>query len=203
MHIGELNKRLEKWKLDPDSEHDLRGTMKADLNAFKKNGLIRTMSDLRLSVFNSVLREREDLVLLDTVQWSFFPLTMEVSEMAPSPSETSASWARAWIDLQLHSVEGRQQTHALRATHCFTITRRPAHAMASAPSPSSSPRLPSPPPIAEDQLSPLPATEEQQKLFSSLDNGASRRIRPGTGADDMTEGPPLVELSEVCCVAGV
>ncbi|KAF2437858.1 Mob1/phocein [Karstenula rhodostoma CBS 690.94] len=69
--------------------------------------------------------------------------------------------------------------------------------MASAPSPSSSPRLPSPPPIAEDQLSPLPATEEQQKLFSSLDNGASRRIRPGTKAEDMTEGPPLVELSEI------
>lgn len=69
--------------------------------------------------------------------------------------------------------------------------------MASAPSPSSSPRLPSPPPIAEDQLSPLPASEEQQKLFSSLDNGASRRIRPGTKAEDMTEGPPLVELAEV------
>ncbi|KAJ4360447.1 uncharacterized protein N0V89_001010 [Didymosphaeria variabile] len=69
--------------------------------------------------------------------------------------------------------------------------------MASAPSPSSSPRLPSPPPIAEDQLSPLPATEEQQKLFSSLDNGASRRIRPGKKAEDMTEGPPLVELSEI------
>ncbi|KAF1980128.1 Mob1/phocein [Bimuria novae-zelandiae CBS 107.79] len=69
--------------------------------------------------------------------------------------------------------------------------------MPSAPSPSSSPRLPSPPPIAEDQLSPLPATEEQQKLFSSLDNGASRRIRPGTKAEDMAEGPPLVELSEV------
>ncbi|KAJ4291849.1 hypothetical protein N0V90_009745 [Kalmusia sp. IMI 367209] len=72
--------------------------------------------------------------------------------------------------------------------------------MASAPSPSSSPRLPSPPPIAEDQLgpkSPLPATEEQQKLFSSLDHGASRRIRPGTKAEDMTEGPPLVELSEI------
>ncbi|KAL1598870.1 hypothetical protein SLS60_008013 [Paraconiothyrium brasiliense] len=69
--------------------------------------------------------------------------------------------------------------------------------MASVPSPSSSPRLPSPPPIAEDQLSPLPATEEQQKLFSSLDNGASRRIRPGTKAEDMTEGPPLVQLSEI------
>ncbi|KAF2785683.1 Mob1/phocein [Melanomma pulvis-pyrius CBS 109.77] len=71
---------------------------------------------------------------------------------------------------------------------------------ASALSPSSSPRLPSPPPIAEDQLgpkSPLPATEEQQKLFSNLDHGAARRIRPGTKADDMAEGPPLVDLSEI------
>ncbi|KAL5372233.1 hypothetical protein PMIN02_012653 [Paraphaeosphaeria minitans] len=96
---------------------------------------------------------------------------------------------------KLHSVDGRQQIHAL--AHCFTFARHLVPAMASAPSPSSSPRLPSPPPIAEDQLSPLPATEEQQKLFSSLDNGASRRIRPGTKAEDMTEGPPLVELSEI------
>ncbi|PVH93626.1 Mob1/phocein, partial [Periconia macrospinosa] len=67
-------------------------------------------------------------------------------------------------------------------------------------SPLSSPRLPSPPPIAEIQLgpkSPSPGTEEQQKLFSTLDNGASRRIRPGTRADDMAEGPPLVDLSEI------
>ncbi|KAF2242838.1 Mob1/phocein [Trematosphaeria pertusa] len=72
--------------------------------------------------------------------------------------------------------------------------------MASAVSPSSSPRLPSPPPIAEDQLgpkSPIAGSEEQQKLFSSLDHGASRRIRPGTKAEDMAEGPPLVDLSEV------
>ncbi|KAF2684338.1 Mob1/phocein [Lentithecium fluviatile CBS 122367] len=71
---------------------------------------------------------------------------------------------------------------------------------APAVSPSSSPRLPSPPPIAEDQLgpkSPLAPTEEQQKLFNTLDHGASRRIRPGTKAEDMAEGPPLVDLSEI------
>lgn len=61
-----------------------------------------------------------------------------------------------------------------------------------------SPRLPSPPPIAEDQLSPVPASPEQQKFFSNLDHAAARRIRPGTKAEDMAEGPPLVELSEVC-----
>ena len=67
-------------------------------------------------------------------------------------------------------------------------------------SPSSSPRLPSPPPIAEDQIgpkSPIAASEEHGKLFSSVDHGASRRIRPGTKAADMAEGPPLVELIEV------
>jgi hypothetical protein len=61
-----------------------------------------------------------------------------------------------------------------------------------------SPRLPSPPPIPEDQLSPISATpEQQQKLFSNLDHNAARRIRPGTKAEDMAEGPPLVDLSEV------
>lgn len=74
--------------------------------------------------------------------------------------------------------------------------------MAAAPlSPSSSPRLPSPPPIAEDQLGPkspaLAATDEQQKQQLSLDHAAARRIRPGTKAADMTEGPPLVELTDV------
>ncbi|KAH8645124.1 hypothetical protein IG631_02588 [Alternaria alternata] len=60
-----------------------------------------------------------------------------------------------------------------------------------------SPRLPSPPPIPEDQLSPVSASPEQQKLFSNLDHAAERRIRPGTKAEDMAEGPPLVDLSEV------
>ncbi|RMZ73344.1 Mob1 family [Pyrenophora seminiperda CCB06] len=54
----------------------------------------------------------------------------------------------------------------------------------------------SPPPIPEDQLSPVPASAEQQKLFSNLDHAAERRIRPGTKAADMAEGPPLVDLSE-------
>ncbi|KAF1946924.1 Mob1/phocein [Clathrospora elynae] len=60
-----------------------------------------------------------------------------------------------------------------------------------------SPRLPSPPPIPEDQLSPVPASPEQQKLFSNFDHAAERRIRPGTKAEDMAEGPPLVDLPEI------
>jgi len=77
-------------------------------------------------------------------------------------------------------------------TDINTIAR---HAIAMA-SPAS-PRLPSPPPIPEDQVSPVSASPEQQKLFSNLDHAAERRIRPGTKAADMAEGPPLVDLSEV------
>jgi len=71
-----------------------------------------------------------------------------------------------------------------------------------AQSPASSPRLPSPPPIAEDQIGPTspgvsPYEEQGHLPGNAIDNGASRRIRPGTKAEDMAEGPPLVELSEV------
>jgi hypothetical protein len=74
--------------------------------------------------------------------------------------------------------------------------------MAAAISPASSPRLPSPPPIAEDQTGPTsPAAgpfDDNSKLpGNASDDNASRRIRPGTKAEDMAEGPPLVELSEV------
>ncbi|KAK4628999.1 MOB-like protein phocein [Fulvia fulva] len=73
----------------------------------------------------------------------------------------------------------------------------------SAQSPSSSPRLPSPPPIAEDQIGPMsPGVslfEDHGKLpgGGNLDTGAARRIRPGTRSADMAEGPPLVELQEI------
>jgi Mob1/phocein family len=73
---------------------------------------------------------------------------------------------------------------------------------AMAASPSSSPRLPSPPPIAEDQIgpkSPLTAVSDEQAKIDFPENfnqGASRRIRPGTKAADMPEGPPLMELTE-------
>ena len=78
--------------------------------------------------------------------------------------------------------------------------------MAQSPVPASSPRLPSPPPIAEDQIGPtspgVSLYEEQGGHFpgggsNAVDSGALRRIRPGTKAEDMAEGPPLVELSEV------
>lgn len=68
-------------------------------------------------------------------------------------------------------------------------------------SPSSSPRLPSPPPIAEDQISPSAGLDSEERMLGAsqkADVDASRRIRPGTKAEDMQEGPPLVELQQVC-----
>lgn len=76
--------------------------------------------------------------------------------------------------------------------------------MSAAVSPSASPRLPSPPPIPEDQTGPASPSphatilDDASKLLGgTLDNGAARRIRPGTRSEDIAEGPPLVELSEL------
>ncbi|KAM3432819.1 hypothetical protein MY4824_006336 [Beauveria thailandica] len=73
--------------------------------------------------------------------------------------------------------------------------------MALAPS---SPRLPSPPPAAEIQMTPnspsggpaatLETTQMEQSL---LDANSKRRIHPGTKSADMAAGPPLVPLSEL------
>ncbi|KAK0354370.1 hypothetical protein LTR94_012893 [Friedmanniomyces endolithicus] len=71
-------------------------------------------------------------------------------------------------------------------------------------SPALSPRLPSPPPIPEDQLGPaspgVALFEDSGKLLGGsnlVDTGAGRRIRPGTKAEDMAEGPELVELADI------
>jgi hypothetical protein len=73
-------------------------------------------------------------------------------------------------------------------------------------SPSSpSPRLPSPPPIPEVQIGPkspgmLPtpdASPSESEDSAKQNQGALRRIRPGTKAADMASGPPPTSLSEV------
>lgn len=57
--------------------------------------------------------------------------------------------------------------------------------------------------MAEDQTAPQSPlsglSEDYGKLGGSidLDQAASRRIRPGTKAADMHEGPPLIELADV------
>lgn len=74
--------------------------------------------------------------------------------------------------------------------------------MAAGVSPSSSPRLPSPPPFTEVQIGPKSPTVGEgsgEQLIPPLENeaGSMRRIRPGTKAADMELGPPLVPLQQV------
>ncbi|KAJ6100128.1 hypothetical protein N7467_001663 [Penicillium canescens] len=74
--------------------------------------------------------------------------------------------------------------------------------MTSGMSPSSSPRLPSPPPFTEVQIAPQsPSGEafEEQMLGAAAgeDDGSTRRIRPGTKSADMAFGPPLIPLSQL------
>lgn len=66
-------------------------------------------------------------------------------------------------------------------------------------------RLPSPPPFPEVQIGPQSPiaggdSSVQESLFATgntADTGSTRRIRPGTKAEDMASGPPLVPLSQV------
>lgn len=73
-------------------------------------------------------------------------------------------------------------------------------------SPSSSPRLPSPPPFTEVQIGPKsptvsdgfgPTSEELLGVPQGQDDASARRIRPGTKSLDMASGPPLIPLSQV------
>ncbi|KAJ5505009.1 Mob1/phocein [Penicillium fimorum] len=72
-------------------------------------------------------------------------------------------------------------------------------------SPSSSPRLPSPPPFTEVQIGPQsPSVGESSGKDSDLlgvvmgENGRStRRIRPGTKSASMASGPPVIPISQI------
>lgn len=73
-----------------------------------------------------------------------------------------------------------------------------------APSPSHSPRLPSPPPFTEVQIGPqsptanaAPGSSQQHDDGPKYDQSADRRIRPGSTAAEMAAGPPLVPLNQV------
>ncbi|KAL9608847.1 MAG: hypothetical protein Q9167_006333 [Letrouitia subvulpina] len=76
---------------------------------------------------------------------------------------------------------------------------------ATAISPSHSPRLPSPPPFPEVQIGPQSPTSSLPPSIlnpdledtSKYDHAATRRIRPGTKAADMSYGPSLVPLPEL------
>ncbi|KAL1956123.1 hypothetical protein VTO42DRAFT_7642 [Malbranchea cinnamomea] len=70
-------------------------------------------------------------------------------------------------------------------------------------SPSTSPRLPSPPPLTEVQIGPQSPTisdgssPSSEEFLGPHDDSSTRRIRPGTKAADMAFGPPLVPLSQL------
>ncbi|KAI9732650.1 MAG: hypothetical protein M1834_003987 [Cirrosporium novae-zelandiae] len=75
---------------------------------------------------------------------------------------------------------------------------------AGAASPSSSPRLPSPPPFTEDQIGPKSPTvgdgfsnTQNEQNATEAETSSARRTRPGTKAADMTSGPPLVPLNQL------
>jgi hypothetical protein len=89
----------------------------------------------------------------------------------------------------------------------FSTYHRSLTMTAAGVSPSSSPRLPSPPPFTEVQIGPQsPSVGESfggdadlQLLGVSpgTDDGPTRRIRPGSKASEMSAGPPLIPLSQV------
>ncbi|KAL5003455.1 Mob1/phocein [Aspergillus recurvatus] len=74
-------------------------------------------------------------------------------------------------------------------------------------SPSSSPRLPSPPPFTEVQIGPQsPSVGESFGAEADLqllgvspgaDDGPTRRIRPGSKSSEMAAGPPLIPLPQL------
>ena len=60
--------------------------------------------------------------------------------------------------------------------------------------------------IALPDLSPSDKKPPELVNITTVDNGSSRRIRPGTKAADMASGLPLIPLAEVIlffCVAAL
>lgn len=92
------------------------------------------------------------------------------------------------------------------AGHCST-PHGPLKMSAPGVSPSSSPRLPSPPPFTEVQIGPQSPSvgdsfggdADLQLLGVSpgADEGPTRRIRPGSKTSEMAAGPPLIPLPQV------
>lgn len=147
-----------------------------------------------------------------------------ISDLGPSRPETIGFTATEAgpLDLdEIYNAEPDQHRQLTIEDYFFTPLRvRAARAsrlevplaswstqpnMAAAMSPSTSPRLPSPPPIPEVQIGPQSpgintssnAGHPEAGGSSTANTGAADRIRPGTRAADMAAGPPLVPLEEV------
>ncbi len=107
-------------------------------------------------------------------------------------------------EFQKRPYKRHERLKALAAgNHRVTSYTEPKTMPASPSSPS--PRLPSPPPIPEVQIGPKSpgmhptpdASPSEPEDSAKQNQGALRRIRPGTKAADMASGPPPTSLSEV------
>ena len=113
------------------------------------------------------------------------------SSSATTPTQTPQSFLSSYF---------RSPTERTTAGTTMTATTPARQGL----SPSSSPRLPSPPPYTEVQIGPKSPSighRDENELTGDVrkqDDGSSRRIRPGTKSADMASGPPLVPLAQVC-----
>lgn len=118
----------------------------------------------------------------------------------PVPTSSPITTPRKHYQKHINSKVFDGKTYAFRS------------AMLSPSQASSSPRGYSPPPAPEVQIAgpqssamigePGPIVPEAEDP-GKLDQGATRRIRPGTKAADMASGPPLVPLNQVGPVAAI
>ena len=128
--------------------------------------------------------------------WGGYAVYTDTFARASARESEIARRVRAWPVID--------PVYAIQYNHYFNGTMGPSGLPVGRMSPTSSPRLPSPPPFPEVQIGPkspgmnatqgnaMPENEDTTKL----DQGAMRRIRPGTKATDFA-GPPLVPLGEV------
>lgn len=118
-------------------------------------------------------------------------------------------WRRDWQRFQQAANDENEKLNDVIDSIEFapTIPRRSPLMATAGASPSSSPRLPSPPPFTEVQIGPKSPSNVTDGFGASgneimggipePDDASICRIRPGTRAVDMASGPPLVPLSQV------
>lgn len=117
---------------------------------------------------------------------------------ATTPTQSSHSVLSNYFgNIPEHPVLTSALNTAMNTAMAATTPAKQGH------SPSSSPRLPSPPPYTEVQIGPkspsIGGINESDHTAGSEkeDDGSLRRIRPGTKAADMSSGPPLVPLAQL------
>ena len=144
---------------------------------------------------------------------SLCPKSTPLYECIPL-SESRCYHFNNYISYHIEYLKGYNR-HADQSDHdelrarCFeneikTLTESLERKMSIA-SPTTKQRLPSPPPFTEVQIGPrspgvgasVEAPHHEVDNTDNQEDGAVRRIRPGTKAEDMASGPPLKPLTEV------